>query len=74
MTAHRILQPPHWPRPSGYANGIAARGETVFGHYLAGQLAFGRALSYFYAPTVNSYKRYQSGSFAPTIILRRSTS
>ena len=26
----RILQPPHWPRPSGYANGIAAQGETVF--------------------------------------------
>jgi enamine deaminase RidA (YjgF/YER057c/UK114 family) len=30
MSGHRNLQPPHWPRPSGYANGIAARGETVF--------------------------------------------
>ncbi|HEX4262295.1 MAG TPA: RidA family protein [Acetobacteraceae bacterium] len=37
MTAHRILQPPHWPRPSGYANGIAARGETVF---LGGQIGW----------------------------------
>ncbi|KAA8885458.1 RidA family protein [Nocardia colli] len=26
----RILQPPGWPRPRGYANGIAARGELVF--------------------------------------------
>ncbi len=26
----RILQPPGWPKPSGYANGIAASGETVF--------------------------------------------
>jgi glutamine synthetase len=42
------------------------RGETLFSRYLAGQAALGRPLSYFYAPTVNSYKRYQSGSFAPT--------
>ena len=26
----RVLHPPGWPAPSGYANGIAARGETVF--------------------------------------------
>ncbi|MFI6170477.1 RidA family protein [Nocardia sp. NPDC051052] len=26
----RVLQPPGWPRPRGYANGIAARGEMVF--------------------------------------------
>jgi enamine deaminase RidA (YjgF/YER057c/UK114 family) len=25
-----ILQPPGWARPRGYANGIAARGKTVF--------------------------------------------
>jgi enamine deaminase RidA (YjgF/YER057c/UK114 family) len=25
-----ILQPPGWARPRGYANGIAARGRTVF--------------------------------------------
>ena len=25
-----ILQPPGWPRPRGYANGIAARGRLVF--------------------------------------------
>jgi enamine deaminase RidA (YjgF/YER057c/UK114 family) len=30
MTAHRTLLPPGWPRPRGYANGIAARGRFVF--------------------------------------------
>ena len=38
----------------------------LFGHWLAGQMAMARELAYFYAPGVNSYKRYQSGSFAPT--------
>ena len=40
----------------------------LFGQWLAGQLAMARELAYFYAPGVNSYKRYQSGSFAPTRI------
>jgi enamine deaminase RidA (YjgF/YER057c/UK114 family) len=26
----RILQPPRWPRPKGYANGVVAKGSTVF--------------------------------------------
>jgi glutamine synthetase len=34
--------------------------------WTAGQLALGRELSVFYAPYVNSYRRYQAGSFAPT--------
>jgi enamine deaminase RidA (YjgF/YER057c/UK114 family) len=25
----KILQPPGWPRPKGYANGVAARGRTI---------------------------------------------
>jgi len=25
-----ILQPPDWPRPKGYANGIRAKGELIF--------------------------------------------
>ncbi|MBI2016522.1 MAG: glutamine synthetase [Candidatus Rokubacteria bacterium] len=40
--------------------------SPLFGHWLAGQLALARELAYFYAPGVNSYKRYQAGSFAPT--------
>ncbi|HEU4423403.1 MAG TPA: glutamine synthetase family protein [Pilimelia sp.] len=35
---------------------------------LAGLLATMRELSLFYAPHINSYKRYQPGSFAPTAI------
>lgn len=26
----KILQPPHWPRPKGYANGIKAEGPMIF--------------------------------------------
>jgi glutamine synthetase len=43
--------------------------NTLFGHWLAGQMAMARELAYFYAPTVNSYKRYQAASFAPTRIV-----
>jgi len=30
MTMHRALLPAGWPRPKGYANGIAAEGRMVF--------------------------------------------
>jgi enamine deaminase RidA (YjgF/YER057c/UK114 family) len=33
---HRILQPPDWPRPRGYANGILAEGRLVFTGGLVG--------------------------------------
>ncbi|MBI4249795.1 MAG: glutamine synthetase [Elusimicrobia bacterium] len=42
--------------------------SPLFSHFLAGQMALAREFSYFFAPHVNSYKRYQSGSFAPTRI------
>ncbi len=45
------------------------RGSPLFAQWLAGQLAAATELAYFYAPTVNSYKRYQSASFAPTRIV-----
>jgi len=35
--SHEILQPPEWPRPKGYANGIAARGRMIF---VAGQIGW----------------------------------
>lgn len=44
-----------------------ARGmSTLFRHYLAGQLALVQEMTYFFAPYINSYKRFQAGSFAPT--------
>jgi len=42
--------------------------SEVFDHFLAGVQATLRELTYFYAPNVNSYKRFQAGSFAPTAI------
>ncbi|MEO7635266.1 MAG: RidA family protein [Sphingomicrobium sp.] len=26
----KLLQPPGWPRPKGYSNGVSARGRTIF--------------------------------------------
>ena len=52
-------------------NLFAARdrqGTPLFQQWLAGQMAMARELAYFYAPTINAYKRYQAGSFAPTRI------
>src|SRR5207244_6641231 len=36
--------------------------------YLAGQIACARELAVFLAPTINSYKRYAAGSWAPTTL------
>ncbi|MFI6286322.1 glutamine synthetase family protein [Streptomyces sp. NPDC051018] len=37
-------------------------------HFLAGQLAALRDFALLYAPNINSYKRFQPGSFAPTAV------
>jgi glutamine synthetase len=44
--------------------GMSTTGERV----LAGLLASMRELTLLYAPNINSYKRYQPGSFAPTAV------
>ncbi len=47
----------------------AFAGESaVFRQYLAGQIACLRELAVFVAPTVNSYKRFAAGSWAPTTL------
>ncbi len=46
--------------------GTPTRAPEHFRHWLGGLLAHARELTLFFAPTVNSYKRYQAGSFAPT--------
>lgn len=56
----------------GHADGHAdghhgAHGMSeTFQHYLAGQIATAREFSLLWAPTINSYKRFQLGSWAPT--------
>jgi glutamine synthetase len=45
-----------------------AADEVLFGQWLAGQIACLRELAVFVAPTLNSYKRYAAGSWAPTTL------
>lgn len=47
-------------RPHGFS--------ALFEHFLAGVLAHERELALFFAPNINSYKRFARGSFAPTAI------
>ncbi|WP_028815436.1 glutamine synthetase family protein [Streptomyces flavidovirens] len=42
--------------------------SPVMRHFLAGQLAALRDFALLYAPNINSYKRFQPGSFAPTAV------
>jgi glutamine synthetase len=47
----------------------AFAGESdVFKQFLAGQIACFKELAVFLAPTINSYKRYAAGSWAPTTL------
>jgi glutamine synthetase len=48
-------------------NAFAGESDT-FKQYLAGQIACARELAIFLAPTINSYKRYAAGSWAPTTL------
>jgi enamine deaminase RidA (YjgF/YER057c/UK114 family) len=41
-TMKQVLLPPGWPRPRGYANGVAARGRMVFVAGMIGWDADGR--------------------------------
>ena len=54
----------HRSWPATAPHGLSELGE----HFLAGQLAALRELTLFYAPNINSYKRYVPGSFAPTAV------
>ncbi|RDI60370.1 glutamine synthetase [Nocardia pseudobrasiliensis] len=49
--------------------GDGTGGESaLMRHFIAGQLDALRELTYFLAPNINSYKRFQEGSFAPTAV------
>jgi glutamine synthetase len=59
-----------WDETGGialFADAAAGHGmSALMRHYLAGQLAHAGEICYFLAPYINSYKRFQSGTFAPT--------
>jgi glutamine synthetase len=43
--------------------------SETFGHYLGGLMDTAYEMAWMFAPSVNSYKRYQLGSWAPTAIV-----
>jgi len=43
--------------------------SKLFNQFLGGLLKYSKEITYFFAPTINSYKRYQAGSWAPTAIV-----
>jgi glutamine synthetase len=47
---------------------IFAEDGGAFDRFVAGQLACMRELTLFFAPNINSYKRFAEGSFAPTAV------
>jgi glutamine synthetase len=47
---------------------VFARDRALFEQFVAGQLACLRELTLLFAPNINSYKRFQAGSFAPTAV------
>jgi glutamine synthetase len=52
-----------------FADADQPRGMSkMFQSFVAGQLATMRELTLFYAPNINSYKRFVDGSFAPTAV------
>ncbi len=58
-----------WDENGSLSPGADGHGHSeTFEQFVAGQLAATRELTYFFAPNVNSYKRYAWGSFAPTTL------
>ncbi len=51
--------------PAFWAGGKPSK---IFRWFLGGNMALAREFAFFFAPTTNSYKRYQAATFAPTRI------
>ncbi len=52
--------------PSKPAEQAATQGSDLFRYFLGGLINYSPELCLFFGPTINSYKRYQPGSWAPT--------
>lgn len=60
-----------WDRKGGknlFWDESSKKPTNTFFHTLAGSMTLARDFSLFFAPTINSYKRYQAATFAPTRI------
>ena len=51
---------------SGIHASRSTPGSKLFRQFLGGLMKYSPELCFFFAPTINSYKRYQSASWAPT--------
>ncbi len=49
-----------------FATGGKGKDSKVFRQFLGGLIRYSPELCLYYGPTINSYKRYQAGSWAPT--------
>ena len=54
------------PKGRGKAKGHEGAPSPLFRQFLGGLMKYSPELCLFFGPTVNSYKRYQPGSWAPT--------
>lgn len=70
MHLHLSLRDVHTGQPCFAGNEAfgPVKASTTFRHFLGGWMRYAKEMTGFYAPSVNSYKRYQAGSFAPTAI------
>jgi glutamine synthetase len=56
-----------WERGANrFYDAASHAGSKYFRQFLGGLMRYSRELSYFFAPTINAYKRYQAQSWAPT--------
>jgi len=53
-------------RPHDKSKGPEGSRSQFFRHFLGGLLKYSPELCLFFAPTINSYKRFRAGSWAPT--------
>lgn len=51
-----------------FSDGDSHGFSKTFEHFIAGQIACLREMALFFAPNINSYKRFAEGSFAPTAV------
>jgi glutamine synthetase len=56
----------HSKRSTQHASHNTPPGSKIFRQFLGGLMKYSPELCSFFAPTINSYKRYQSASWAPT--------
>jgi len=54
------------PDATSPAPGASTHASPLFRKFMGGLMKYSPELCLFYAPTINSYKRYQPGSWAPT--------